>query len=597
MAACSGYEELIAASVYDALDASEKEQLAKHLHACAACSQEIDELTRTAGLIASEPFEIGVARRDEVLRGIARRIDPQVITPRTRRTVAAKRSWALPLLAAASLLFAFVGLLILVQRSPRPEETALEPSPKIVTPTPETVPAPPRKIIEPLPAPAPQPPKPAPLVQPEPVKPAPAPEPKTPEPAPVAPEPEKTPAPAPAPKPRVTLAVMAHLDQVHGDVTVVTEGVRAAAKTGMELRPGQAIQTGPRASFAAIKVTDGTRVELSSASALEIVADLSAEAGRTLRVTRGLASAQVAKQPAAHPMLFRTPNAEAKVLGTQLLLDVTAETTRLEVREGRVRLTRIEDGAGVDVPAGSFAVASKGPGPAARFNRSTAALQALYSFREGRGGVVHDLSGTGAPLDLKIVAARAVTWTADGLSLHGTTRIDSEVPAAKIIDACRKTNEITLEAWIKPAKAAVDFEGCIVALSTDVTDRNFALSQGELGPLKDVYTVSLRTSETDGGGRPHLVTAKATAEARLTHLIYTRSAAGLEKLYVNGIERLSKTRAGSFSGWNETYRLILGNESFEERPWAGDFRLVAIYSRSLTPAEVARNFKAGTDQR
>lgn len=593
MAACSGYEGLIAASVYDALDASEKDKLATHLHACAACSQEIDELTRTAGLIASEPFEVGVARRDDLLHAIARRIDSPAPTARSWKPTVARRTWILPVLAAASALFAFVGLLILAQRSPRPEETAQEPATKRVEPAPQPLPVAPKK---PELAPAPQPIKPAPgpVIEPAPVKPepTPTPEPRTPEPTPVVPEPGKTPAPAPI-KPRVTLAVMAHFDQVHGEVTLVSEGARTAARSGMELRPGQEIQTGPRSSFAAIKVTDGTRLELSSAGALEIVADLSSETGRIVRVTRGLASALVAKQPAGHPMLFRTPNAEAKVLGTHLLLDVTAESTRLEVREGRVRLTRTEDGAGVDVPAGSFVVASKGPAPAAKLNRATAALQALYSFREGRGGVVHDLSGNGPPLDLKIVAGRAVTWTADGLSLHGNTRIDSEAPATKIVDACRKTHEITLEAWIKPAKAAVDFEGCILSLSTDVTDRDFALVQGEIGPVKDVYTVSLRTSETDAGGRPHLVTARATSEPRLTHLVYTRSAAGNEKLYVNGLERLSKTRAGTFATWNDAYRLILGNESFEERPWAGDFRLVAIYSRALAPAEVARNFKAG----
>lgn len=595
MAACSNYEGLIAASVYDALDASEKDRLATHLHACAACSQELDELTRTAGLVASEPFEIGVARRDEVLRGIARRIDPQVITTRNRKPLAAKRSWALPILAAASALFAFVGLLILAQRSPRPEETAQEPITKRVEPAPQPVPVAPKK---PELAPAPQPikPAPAPVIEPAPVKPAPTPTPeptKTPEPTPVVPEPEKTPAPTPA-KPRVTLAVMAHLDQVHGDVTVVTEGTRSAAKTGMELRPGQEIQTGPKSSFAAIKVTDGSRVELSSASALEIVGDLSVETGRTLRVTRGLASAQVAKQPAARPMIFRTPNAEAKVLGTQLLLDVTADATRLEVREGRVRLTRSEDGAGVDVPAGSFAVAAKGPAPAAKLNRLSTGLQALYSFREARGGIVHDLSGTGVPLDLKIISGRAVTWTPDALSLHGATRIDSETPATKIVDACRKSNELTLEAWIKPAKAVVDFDGCILSLSTDVPDRNFALVQGDLIG-RDVYAATLRLSETDAKGGAHLLSPKGTPETRLTHLAFSRTSAGIEKLYVNGIERASRARSGTFASWNDTFRLILGNESTEERPWAGEFRLVAVYSRALAPIEVVRNFKAGAE--
>ena len=474
-----------------------------------------------------------------------------------------------------------------MSETPKPEESTA------------VTPVPPPKVEPRRPeAPAPKP-VPPPTVVPEPVKPKPPEPEKPPPPAPEKPEtpaptPEKPVEPAPLPKERATVAVMAHVEQVHGEAAVGTDAGRIVAKPGLELLPGHELLTAGRSSYLSIKVTDGTRIELSSDSTLRLISDVTATNGRTFSVGKGVVAAAVAKQPAGQPMLFKTANAEAKVLGTRLVLDVAGESTRLEVREGRVRLTRTEDGAGVDVPAGSFAVASKGAAPAAKTDRASLGLQALYFFREPAGATVHDLSGSGAPLDLRITRPRSTSWTADGLAVTGMTRIDSDVPAAKIIDACRKSNELTVEAWARPAKATVDFDACILSLSTDVQDRNFALVQGDLG-AKDLYAASLRTSETNAGGGPHLLTPRGTGESRMAHVVFTRSAAGVEKLYLNGQERASRTRSGTFAGWDAAFRLIAANESTEERPWTGDFRLLAVYSRALLPVEVARNFKAGTE--
>jgi outer membrane biosynthesis protein TonB len=589
MAPCKGFEESIAASVYDALQADEAEQLAHHLAGCAACSQELDELTRTAGLIETGDVRLTPDERDEVHQGIARRIDSTL--RRTRKPIVVRRTWVVPAAAAAAILAAFVGLLIFAnQRSPRPGDEEAVAVPRVIPPKVERLPE-----VAPSP-PAPRPPAPEPI-QPVPVPKAPEPEKKLVpvEPPAETPAPEKAPEPVPVPKERATISVMAHVEQVQGDVAVVTEAGRIAAKPGMELMPGQEILTGARSGYAVVKGTDGTRIDLSSDTALRIVSDLGSGSGRTFFVAKGVVAAAVAKQPPGQPMLFKSPNAEARVLGTRLVLDVAAESTRLEVREGKVRLTRIDDGAGVDVPAGSFAVASRGAAPAAHPDRASTGLLALYRFREGKGAILRDSSASGVPLDLKVLGMRAVTWTPEGLSLHGNTRIDSEVPAAKIVEACRKSNELTIEAWVKPAKATVDFEACILSLSTDVQDRNFALVQGENSVSKDLYSATLRLAETDGGGGPHLLTPKATSETKLTHLVFTRSAAGAEKLFVNGVVRATRTRSGTFATWNGAFRIILGNESFEERPWTGDYRLVAIYSHALTDAEVARNHKAGAE--
>jgi hypothetical protein len=57
-------------------------------------------------------------------------------------------------------------------------------------------------------------------------------------------------------------------------------------------------------------------------------------------------------------MVLVTPQAEARVLGTEFSLLTTTNATRLDVTEGKVRLTRLSDDKSVKVPAGNSAVAA-----------------------------------------------------------------------------------------------------------------------------------------------------------------------------------------------------------------------------------------------
>ena len=70
--------------------------------------------------------------------------------------------------------------------------------------------------------------------------------------------------------------------------------------------------------------------------------------------------AVVTRQAAGRAVGMTTPHAEITVLGTQFTLAVSADSTRLEVKEGRVRMTRIPEGASVEVQAGYGAVAARG---------------------------------------------------------------------------------------------------------------------------------------------------------------------------------------------------------------------------------------------
>jgi len=583
---CEEVQGLIAAALYGPLSPMEQTRLQSHLSNCDACRRESAEFAGTVRLLGRPEAEPADVQRDAFAAALKRKLGKKTARKASLRPIpAARPAWVLPASLAAALLLVIVGVVLYPR--PHPVDIAVRPPDLLPVPKPiPPIPLPPAPEIKP-PAPPPVVPAPPPPLPPSDVTPAPV-EPPKPKPAPI-PEPVPAPVPPPPPPPvvRETVAFMAHVDSLHGEVAVSTENGRIPAKPGMDLIPGQLLQTGLRSGSVVIQITDGTRITLAADSTLRLAADFKAGAGRRFELSRGLLRAEVTKQPAGAPMMFETPTADARVLGTELLLSAAADSTRLEVRTGKVKLTRREDGVSADVAAGQVAVAPRTGAFAARPARQARGLQALYAFQDA-GNEVRDLAGFSQPLDLRILKGR-VPSTA-GLRVEGNPRLETEGPATRLIDACRKSQELTLEAWVQPARPAVDFEGAVVSLSTDVQERDFALAQ-----KGDAWEAALRTSATDGGGRPALSAGKGSSEAALTHLVFTRTAAGQERLYVNGVEKGARVRPGTFATWNETFKLFLGNESFEERPWSGVYRLVAIYSQALSPAEVARNFKVGVD--
>ncbi|MBI3854804.1 MAG: FecR domain-containing protein [Planctomycetes bacterium] len=276
---------------------------------------------------------------------------------RTRR-IEAPRTSLVPFLIAAGFLLAILAAVVwqnsqtpatpVVRRDPVPPPPPEEPKIEVSVPPPAPEPpvkppeeprtvAPPRAVPEP-PA---KPPAPAPI---------PAPPPEKPKPAPLKPT-EVAPSTA-----------VAKLDRVHGEVFVALDGDRKAAKAGQDLQPGMSVVTGLTNSNASIVLADGTRIAVGSDATLrEIAKGLK---GTRVVLSLGTVTADVAKQPADQPLVFATPHGEARVLGTVLRLVVDPAWTRLEVKEGKVQLTR--EGKSAVVGAGQYAVAGPGAPPTAR---------------------------------------------------------------------------------------------------------------------------------------------------------------------------------------------------------------------------------------
>jgi hypothetical protein len=235
------------------------------------------------------------------------------------------------------------------------------------------------------------------------------------------------------------------------------------------------------------------------------------------------------------------------------------------------------------------AVAGNQPAPARPdVHRVTDGLKALYTFEEGKGDTIRDVSGGAEGGELKIADLKAVRWSDKGLSVERPTLISTASPSKKLIDSVRKSKAITVEAWVTPANTTQAGPARIVTLSRDPGARNFTLGQD-----RDKYEVRLRTKATDANGLPAVPSPGGVGQTRPTHLVYTRDAAGKARLYVDGADKASRDVGGDLSNWDGDFRLALANELTKDRPWQGTLHLVAIYERALSPDEISRNRAAG----
>jgi ferric-dicitrate binding protein FerR (iron transport regulator) len=343
----------------ETLDRAEEEELARGLQADPSLRADLlrdyelhgllHELEEPAADDAVREFTDAVEAEEDASRFIAR-VQARVgerRRPRAPRPAAPSSlvpfAWAA---AAAAVLLVAVALAGRREPAPTPRRPAPQEA-RVPAPPPEPLPAPaPLPVLEPpLPLPPP-PPLPAPSASPLPPPAPPAPAPPPPAPSPKAP---------PAPEPPPTRAAVAAIRAVRGSAFAVDGARRAALVEGAPVLAGQRLVTEGKGSGIDVALPDGTLVQLEEDA--ELGAPGEADKGvRRIALARGGLLATVARQAAGRSLVFDTPHAEARVLGTTLRLTTDGAATRLEVREGKVRLVRFRDKRGVDVAAGHFAV-------------------------------------------------------------------------------------------------------------------------------------------------------------------------------------------------------------------------------------------------
>ncbi|HEU4779749.1 MAG TPA: LamG domain-containing protein [Steroidobacteraceae bacterium] len=232
---------------------------------------------------------------------------------------------------------------------------------------------------------------------------------------------------------------------------------------------------------------------------------------------------------------------------------------------------------------------------AAGGNRYEAATIAKYEFKTGMGAIAYDTSGLEPALSLTL--SGDVSWVGGwGINIkEGGKAQGTSASSKKLSDLIKSTGEFTIEAWVNNANVAQE-DAFIVSYSAGAMSRNVTLAQRMYQ-----YEGYTRSDQTSANGNPVLLTNDddEDAQAALQHVVMTFSPVEGRRIYVNGMFTgdVDAQGGGSLAEWDDTYALVLGNETSTNRQWEGVMRLVAIHNRALTPAQILQNFEAGVGEK
>ena len=122
--------------------------------------------------------------------------------------------------------------------------------------------------------------------------------------------------------------------------------VKNAAQVTQPALVGQTVSVGETVQLEAgdelaLRYADGTQFKLSGAAVLQVAK--ASPGGKRLNLREGTLLAQIAPQPADHPLLIDTPQATVRVLGTRFELSTDQHQSQLNLEQGRVELVREQE--------------------------------------------------------------------------------------------------------------------------------------------------------------------------------------------------------------------------------------------------------------
>jgi hypothetical protein len=232
---------------------------------------------------------------------------------------------------------------------------------------------------------------------------------------------------------------------------------------------------------------------------------------------------------------------------------------------------------------------------AAGGNRYEASTIAKFEFKTGMGNIAYDTSGHEPALNLTM--SGDVQWVGGwGINVRPGGKAQGTAAASKkLTDLIKSTGEFSIEVWANNANVAQE-NAYIVSYSAGVNARNATLAQNMYQ-----YHAYTRSDKTSANGNPTLITRAADmdAQAALQHVVLTYDPVAGRRLYVNGAYTgdADAQGGGSLADWDDTFALVLGNETSTNRQWEGVLRLVAVHNRALTGQQIQQNFEAGVGEK
>lgn len=195
------------------------------------------------------------------------------------------------------------------------------------------------------------------------------------------------------------------------------------------------------------------------------------------------------------------------------------------------------------------------------------------------------------PFDFVSIVRNDARWieNSKGIEFLKIGQAVSNASTQEFFDRLVKGRGLTLEVRLMTEDLSQSGPARILSYSIDPVLRNFTIGQSQ-----DQLIIRLRTTETSlNGMNPHLVIDNVFNYKGLQHLVIIYDFLE-QRVYVNGEQRArSKILKGSFSNWDPSCHLVIGNEVTGDRPWKGKIYYVAIYDRSLTKKEIRRNYLSG----
>ena len=154
-----------------------------------------------------------------------------------------------------------------------------------------------------------------------------------------------------------------------------------------------------------------------------------------------------------------------------------------------------------------------------------------------------------------------------------------------LLEACRKTNRLSIEAFITPANVNQDNLQRIITFSSNADSPNFRLDQhGE------ELIFSLKTSDK-GSARPPATVRLGGLRQGIPNHIFVTYAPGRLRFYLNGRRVVPKTEiTGDFRNWTLQH-LQFGDEIGGGYDWSGRLENIAIYNRDFTPEDVKFRYR------
>jgi len=228
-------------------------------------------------------------------------------------------------------------------------------------------------------------------------------------------------------------------------------------------------------------------------------------------------------------------------------------------------------------------------------NRYDADTIARWMFKEGTGSTAFDTSGVDPAINLTLSgntswdSAWGLIFGTGGAKAQGSTATSS-----KLYSAIAASGQYSLELWAAPANVT-QTNAFMASYSGGTTLRNFTLAQDAMQ-----YQAYARSTASDANGAPPLTTAAANmnAQAALQHIVLTYDPTNGRKLYVNGnfTGDVDTLTGGTLANWDNTFAILLGNETTNDRPWQGEIRFAAVHKSALNVAQIQENYAAGVGQ-